>query len=67
MILGTDRSNDRQTQSDWGVTNSIRADPRNFTGTYGSVEKDTVTYGSGTWVHMTCGSSGRDTVWYVCY
>jgi hypothetical protein len=29
-----------------GVT-TIRADPRNFTGAYGSVEKDMVAYGSG--------------------
>jgi hypothetical protein len=33
-----------------GVTNGIRADPRGFTDAYGSVEKDTVAYGSGTWV-----------------
>jgi hypothetical protein len=32
------------------MTSGIRADPRGFTGTYGSVEKDTVAYGSGTWV-----------------
>jgi hypothetical protein len=51
MILGGARSNDRQTQSGWGVTNSIIADPRDFMGAYGSVEKDTVPYGSGTWVH----------------
>jgi hypothetical protein len=44
------RSNDRQTRGGWGVTNGIRADPRGFTGAYGSVEKDTVAYGSGTWV-----------------
>jgi hypothetical protein len=30
--------------------NGIKADPRGFMGPYGSVEKDTVTYGSGTWV-----------------
>jgi hypothetical protein len=48
---GAARSNDRQTQSDWGVTNGIRAHPRSFTGAYESVEKDTVTYRSGTWVH----------------
>jgi hypothetical protein len=47
---GAARSNDHQTQSGWGVTNGIRADPRDFTGAYGSVEKDTVAYGSGTWV-----------------
>jgi hypothetical protein len=28
-----------------------RADPRGFTGAYKSVEKDTVAYESGTWVH----------------
>jgi hypothetical protein len=33
-----------------GVTNGIRADSHSFTGAYGSVEKDTVAYGSGTWV-----------------
>jgi hypothetical protein len=33
-----------------GVTNGIRADPHGFTDAYGSVEKDTVAYGSGTWV-----------------
>jgi hypothetical protein len=32
------------------VTNGIRADPRSFTGTYESVEKYTVAYGSGTWL-----------------
>jgi hypothetical protein len=35
----------------WGVTNGIRSDPRGFTGAYGSVEKDTMMYESGTWVH----------------
>jgi hypothetical protein len=35
-------SNDHQTQSGLGVTNGIRADFRGFTGTYGSIEKDTV-------------------------
>jgi hypothetical protein len=45
MILGAARSNDRHTRSNWGVTNGIRADPHDFTGTYGSVEKDTVAYG----------------------
>jgi hypothetical protein len=44
------RSNNRQDRSDCDVTNDIRADPRDFTGAYGSVEKDTVAYGSGTWV-----------------
>jgi hypothetical protein len=44
-------SNDCQTRSRWGVTNGIRADPRGFTGTYRSVEKDMVAYGLGTWVH----------------
>jgi hypothetical protein len=48
MILGAARSNDRQTWSDWGVTNDIRTDPHGFMGMYGSVEKDTVAYGSGT-------------------
>jgi hypothetical protein len=46
------RSNDRQARSGWGVTNSIRADPRGFTSAYGSIEKDTVAYGSGMWVRM---------------
>jgi hypothetical protein len=52
MILGAARSNDRQAWSGWGVINGIRADPRGFTGAYGSVEKDTMTYRSGTWVRM---------------
>jgi hypothetical protein len=43
-------SNDRQVQSGWSVINGIRADPRGFMGAYESVEKDTMTYGSGTWV-----------------
>jgi hypothetical protein len=43
-------SNDCQARGAWGVTNDIRADLRGFTGTYGSVEKDTVAYGSGMWV-----------------
>jgi hypothetical protein len=47
---GAGRSNDRQTRGGWGVTNGIRADPRGFMGAYGSVEKDTMAYGSGTWV-----------------
>jgi hypothetical protein len=47
---GAVRSNDRQTRGGWGVTNGIRADPRSFMGVCGSVEKDTVAYGSGTWV-----------------
>jgi hypothetical protein len=46
------RSNNRQAQRDWGVTNGIRADPRGFTGAYVSIEKDTVTDGSGMWVRM---------------
>jgi hypothetical protein len=33
-----------------GIINGIRADPRGFTDVYGSVEKDTVAYGSGTWI-----------------
>jgi hypothetical protein len=33
------------------MTNGIRADPHGFTDVYGSVEKDTVAYGSGTCVH----------------
>jgi hypothetical protein len=45
-----DRSNDRHTRGGWGVINDIRADPRGFTGAYGSVEKDTVAYWLGTWV-----------------
>jgi hypothetical protein len=48
---GAARSNDRQAGGGWGVTNGIRADHRGFTDAYGSVEKDTVAYGSGTWVH----------------
>jgi hypothetical protein len=47
---GAIRSNDRQTRGNWGVTNGIRADPRGFTGAYGSVKKDTMAYGPGTWV-----------------
>jgi hypothetical protein len=47
MILGVVRSNDRQTRSDWGVTNGIRVDPRGFMGAYGLVEKDTVATGQG--------------------
>jgi hypothetical protein len=50
MILEAARSNDRQARGDWGITNDIRADPHGFTGVYVSVEKDTVAYGSGTWV-----------------
>jgi hypothetical protein len=50
MILGAVRSNNRQARSGWSVINGIRADPRGFTSVYGSVEKDTVAYGSGTWV-----------------
>jgi hypothetical protein len=49
---GAARSNNRQTWSGWGVINGIRADPHGFTGVYGSVEEDTVAYGSGTWVHI---------------
>jgi hypothetical protein len=51
MILGAARCNDRKVRGAWGVTNGIRADPRGFMGAYGSVVKDTVAYGSGTWVH----------------
>jgi hypothetical protein len=56
MILGAVRSNNRQTQSVWGVINGIRVDPRGFMGAYRSVEKDTVAYESGTWVrtHNAC-------------
>jgi hypothetical protein len=50
MVNMAARSNDRQTQGDWGVTNGIRVDPRGITGAYGSVKKDTMAYGSGTWV-----------------
>jgi hypothetical protein len=32
------------------LQNGIRVDTHGFTGTYESVEKDTVTYGPGTWV-----------------
>jgi hypothetical protein len=48
---------DRQTRSGWG----------GFTGAYGSVEKDMVTYGSETcgYIRMTRGSFGRDMVWYA--
>jgi hypothetical protein len=52
MILGGVRSNNRQAQRDWGVTNGIRADPRGLTGAYVSIEKDTVADGSGMWVRM---------------
>ena len=53
--------------SGWGVTIGIRADPRGFTGAYGSVEKDTVAYGSGTRVRThDAWARVRDTVWYVC-
>jgi hypothetical protein len=52
LIIGAARSNDRQAQSDWGVTNGIRADPHGFTGAYESVEKDTVAYRSGMWIRM---------------
>jgi hypothetical protein len=45
-------SNDCQAQSGWGVTNGIRADPHSFTDVYGSVDKDTIAYGSGAWVRM---------------
>jgi hypothetical protein len=45
-------SNDRQTRGGWGVTNGIRAGNHDFTGAYGSVEKETVAYRSRTWVHM---------------
>jgi hypothetical protein len=48
MILGAVRSNNRQAQGDWDVINGIRADLHGFTGAYGSVEKDTVAYRSGT-------------------
>jgi hypothetical protein len=44
---GATRSNDRQAQSGWGVTNGIIPDPRGFTDAYGSVQKNTVAYGSG--------------------
>jgi hypothetical protein len=50
MSLGATRSNDRQARSGRGARNGIRVDPRGFKGAYGSVEKDTVAYGSGTWV-----------------
>jgi hypothetical protein len=48
---GAARSNDCQTRSGWGVANGIKADPHDFTCAYGSVEKVTMAYGSGTWVH----------------
>jgi hypothetical protein len=44
------RSNDHHDRG-WDVTHGIRVDPCGFTGAYGSVEKDTVAYGSGSWVH----------------
>jgi hypothetical protein len=47
---GAVRSNDCQPRGVWGVINGIRADSHGFTGAYGSVEKDTVAYMSGTWV-----------------
>jgi hypothetical protein len=47
MILGAVRSNNRQDCNGWGVTNGIRVDPCGFTDAYGSVENDTVAYGSG--------------------
>jgi hypothetical protein len=40
-----------QTQIGRGVTNGIRADPCDFIGAYGPVEKDTVVYGLKMWVH----------------
>jgi hypothetical protein len=52
MILGGCQGNDHHTQSGWGVTNDIKADPCSFTSVYESVEKDTEAYGSGTWVRM---------------
>jgi hypothetical protein len=60
-------SNDRQARSGWGVTNGIRADPHDFMGMYGPVEKDTIVNGSGTWVHThDVWVLWRDTVWYIC-
>jgi hypothetical protein len=52
MILEAARSNDRQARGDWGITNDIRADPRDFTDAYVLVENDMVAYGSGAWVCM---------------
>jgi hypothetical protein len=49
-FYGTARSNNRQSPDGWGVTNGIRAYPCGFTGAYEPFEKDTVAYGSGTWV-----------------
>jgi hypothetical protein len=43
------------------VINDIRADHRGFTGAYGSVEKDTMTYGSG-----TCVCVRTHDVWVIC-
>jgi hypothetical protein len=51
MILGDVGNNDHHIQSGWCVTNGIRADQRDFTYAYESVEKDTVANGSGIWVH----------------
>jgi hypothetical protein len=34
-----------------GVLQMVSEHPRDLTGAYGSVEKDTVAYRSGTWVH----------------
>jgi hypothetical protein len=35
-----------------GVAIGIKVDPHGFTGVYGSVEKDTLAYGSATWICM---------------
>jgi hypothetical protein len=43
-------SNDREVRSGWGAIHDIRADPRGFTGAYGSFEKDMVAYRSRMWV-----------------
>jgi hypothetical protein len=49
---GAVKSNNHQGRSGWGVIDGIRVDHRGFKGTYGPIEKDTVAYKSGTWVHM---------------
>jgi hypothetical protein len=49
---GAASCNDHQTWSGLGVTIGIKAYPRGFMDVYGSIEKDTVAYESGMWVHM---------------
>jgi hypothetical protein len=47
-----------------GVLQMVSEPTHGFTGVYGSVEKDMVA--RRVYVHMTRGSSGRNTVWYEC-